>query len=47
MFKAGEVVGAITIYRKEVRAFTDKQVALVTNFASSGGDRHREHAAAQ
>jgi len=34
MFKAGEVVGAITIYRKEVRAFTDKQVALVTNFAS-------------
>jgi signal transduction histidine kinase len=34
MFKAGEIVGAITIYRKEVRPFTDKQVALVTNFAS-------------
>jgi GAF domain-containing protein len=34
MFKAGEVIGTITIYRKEVRPFTDKQVALVANFAS-------------
>ena len=30
MFKAGEVIGAITIYRQEVRPFTDKQVELVT-----------------
>ena len=34
MFKEDEVVGAITIYRKEVRPFTDKQVELVMNFAS-------------
>ena len=34
MFKAGEVIGAITIYRQEVRPFTDKQVELVTNFAA-------------
>jgi GAF domain-containing protein/CheY-like chemotaxis protein len=34
MFKDHEVIGAITIYRKEVRPFTDKQIELVTNFAS-------------
>ena len=34
MFKDYEVIGAITIYRKEVRPFTDKQIELVTNFAS-------------
>jgi signal transduction histidine kinase len=28
------VVGVIAIYRQEVRAFTDKQVAVVVNFAN-------------
>jgi signal transduction histidine kinase len=34
MFKDGTVVGAIVIYRREVRPFTGKQVVLVTNFAN-------------
>src|SRR5215471_11053421 len=33
MLKDNKSVGAISIYRKEVRLFTDKQIELVTNFA--------------
>jgi GAF domain-containing protein/anti-sigma regulatory factor (Ser/Thr protein kinase) len=34
MLKQNEVVGLISVYRREVTHFTDKQIALVTNFAS-------------
>jgi two-component system, NtrC family, sensor kinase len=34
MLKDNELVGAFAIYRVEVRPFTDKQIALLQNFAS-------------
>jgi GAF domain-containing protein len=33
MLKDNDLVGAIVIYRQEVRPFTEKQITLVTNFA--------------
>src|SRR6516164_217634 len=34
MLKGNELVGAIAVYRREIRAFSDQQIALLAQFAS-------------
>ena len=34
MLKENELIGALALFRQEVRPFTDKQIALVTSFAT-------------
>jgi class 3 adenylate cyclase len=34
MLKENELIGSFSLYRQEVRPFTEKQIALVTNFAA-------------
>ena len=46
MLKERELVGAIVIYRQDVRPFTEKQIELVAELCQPGRDRHREYSTA-
>ena len=47
MLRDDELIGAILIYRQEVRPFTEKQIGLLQEFRHPSGHCHRERTAAQ
>ena len=47
MIRNRKVIGAVAIYRQEVRPFTEKQIESGVELRRASGDRHREHAAAE
>jgi len=44
MLEENELISATGIYRQEVRPFTEKQIALVKNFACAGCHCYRKRA---
>ena len=47
MLKEGEPIGAISIFRTEIRPFTEKQIRTHRKFRQPSGNRHRERTSAQ
>ena len=47
MLRADFLIGAILVYRQEVRPFGEKQIELVTELRRASRHRHRERAVAQ
>jgi len=47
MLKKNELIGVFTVYRQEVRPFTDKQIDFVKKFCGASRHRRRKRAAPQ